>query len=339
MTTTLSDIARVAGVDRSTVCRVLRGQGRTSPETAARIKRLAAEMNYTPNSIARSLKVGRSDFVGVVADETVIMIFEKMIAPIEHRLHQRGFSMLFVSFQNSPDGAETAVNRLMRYNTAGLIVVQSSVGIETSAYSRYVESGGKLVVMNREISGFPSPQVVSSDYIPSRLAADHLVSLGHRRIAHLCIDSDTPSSRLRGKGFRDALIEAGLEVDESLIIPTETSHDAAKANTIALLHSANPPTGIVTRHDIVALGACDACITEGYRIPEDISITGVANVWNPSILRVPLTTVSYPFETMAASAADILIRMIEGENVPPQVLAMDPELVVRASTAKPRIVP
>ena len=126
-----------------------------------------------------------------------------------------------------------------------------------------------------------------------------------------------------------------LRVDESLIIPTELNHDAAKRNTISILHRDNPPTAIVARHDVVALGICDACICEGLIVPENMSVTGVANIWNPNILRVPLTTVIHPYTEMAIKGAEILIKMINGEDIKPETITMGAELIVRESTAEP----
>ncbi|MGO9310744.1 MAG: LacI family DNA-binding transcriptional regulator [Spirochaetia bacterium] len=114
--TTLADIALAAGVDRSTVCRVLKGQGRTSPETAGRITRLAREMNYTPNPIAQSLILGRSPFVGVIADHTVTPTFKKMVEPIEQELRAHALTMLFVRSPGAPEGEEAVVRQLMSYN-------------------------------------------------------------------------------------------------------------------------------------------------------------------------------------------------------------------------------
>ncbi|MHB9035585.1 MAG: LacI family DNA-binding transcriptional regulator [Armatimonadota bacterium] len=335
MPTTLLDIAHAAGVDRSTVCRVLKGEGRVSPETEKRIKDIAKELNYVPNPIARSLKFGKSTFVGVIAEFTVIPVFEKLVQPIEQRLHEKGYSMLFVSSPGTTSGEESTVRQLMRYNVAGLVAVRSSVSPETTVYQDYVDSGGKMVVVNKMIEGLSVPQIVSNDYLPSKLAAEHLISLGHRRIAHLSIDKESFSSRQRDKGFRDALTDAGVEIDESLIIPTEPNHEAAKLNTISLLRMQNPPTAIVTRYDVVAMGACDACTSLGLSVPGDVSITGVSNIWNPAILKVGLTTVAYPFMEMATRGVDLLIKMMNDEYVPRETVVMGAELIVRESTAKP----
>lgn len=334
MPTTLLDIAIAAGVDRSTVCRVLKNKGHVSPETEKRIKDIARELNYVPNPIARSLKFGKSPFVGVIADSTVIPVFEKLVQPIEQGLHENGFSMLFVSSPGTTDGEEAVVRQLIGYNIAGLVVIRSSVSPETNVYKAYVAAGGKMVVVNKMIEGLEAPQVVSNDYLPSKLSAEHLISLGHRRIAHLSIDKDSFSSRQRDKGFRDALADAGIEIDEALIIPTEPSHEAGKRNTIALLRMKNPPTAIVTRYDVVAMGACDACACLGLSVPGDVSITGVSNIWNPAILKVPLTTVAYPFSEMATRGVELLIKMIRGENVPAETSIMGVEFIVRNSTAK-----
>jgi LacI family transcriptional regulator len=338
MATTLSDIARAAGVDRSTVCRVLRGQGRTSAETEDRIRRLAREMHYTPNPIARSLILGRSSFVGVVADYTISPAYAKLVDPIEQGLRANGLTMLLVHSPDTPEGEEMVVRQLMSYNIAGLIVIRTSVSPETDIYQRFIDSGGKLVIVNKVTDRFAVPQVGTSDYMPSRLAAAHLISLGHRRIAHLSINSRTLSAQARDRGFRDALVDAGLEVDEALIIPTEMSHEAGRDSALRLLRMGNPPTGIVTRYDAVAMGACDACFSEGLSVPGDVSVTGVADVWNPRILRVALTTIGHPYREIASRGVQMMIDLLRGVDVKPETIVIGSELIVRESTAPPRAV-
>ena len=336
MTTTLADIARAAGVDRSTVCRVLRGNGRTSAETEKRIKLLAEQMHYTPNPIARSLILGKSSFVGVIADYTIISVFDKTVQPIEQGLRENGLTMLFVSSPDTRDGEKDIVRQLMPYNLAGLIVVKSSVSSEIDVYKKFVESGGKVVVVNKLAEGLDVPQVGTNDYMPSNLAAKHLISLGHRRIAHLSINCCSLSAKQRDKGFRDALTEAGVEIDESLIIPTEMTHEGGRQNTLKLMSMKNPPTAIVARIDAVAMGACDACAGLGLSVPDDVSVTGVADMWKPNILKVPLTTVGYPYAEIAARGVQMIIDMMHGLDIKPQTVVMDAQLIVRGSTAPPK---
>lgn len=337
MSATLADIARAAGVDRSTVCRVLKDEGRVSPETRQRIKNLAREMNYVPNPIARSLILGKSTFVGVVADPVITSIYELIVDPIEQLLRSHGLSMLLVRAPLTKSGEEEVLRQLMSYQTAGLIAIRSSMSPETTVYQEFVESGGKMVVLYKPLEGLKVPQIVSSDYLPSKLAAEHLLELGHRRIAHLTIDRQLPSRIHRDRGFRDALENAGIEVDESLIVPTALTHEAGKHSAQKLLAMKNPPTAIVTRADAVALGAIDACISAGLSVPEDMSITGIGNFWHPGMMKVPLTTVGHPCGEMAQRGTDTLVRMIRGEDVPPETVALGAELIVRESTGPPHV--
>lgn len=336
MATTLADIAKAAGVDRSTVCRVLAGQGRVSRETKQRIHDLARQMNYRPNRLARSLILGRSEFVGVVAAPSVVPMFHLLIDPIEHELSKRNLTMLFIRSANTEDGEQTTIDQLLNYQAAGLIAVRSASSPDTRAYHEYVESGGKLVIINKGIPGLDVPQVVVNDYLTSKIAVRHLIALGHTRIAHLKISSNTNPAQERDRGFRDAFAEAGLSFDESLIIPTDLSHEAGRDTTANLLTRPNRPTAILARHDAVALGAMEAVFAAGMSVPGDISIVGVGDVWNSSILRVPLTTVRYPLEEMSVTGTQLFFKLLDGEKVPPETIVRDGTLIIRESTAPPR---
>jgi len=192
------------------------------------------------------------------------------------------------------------------------------------------------VVADRRIDGLQVPQTVGDDYACARIATEHLLSLGHTRITHLAIPLSCSAGRDRAKGFEDAMREAGVSFDASSIIPTEFGeHYGMKAMQL-LLESDAPPTAIIARHDVVAIGAMRAVFAAGLSVPEDVSIIGAGGLWFNDIVRIPLTTVEHPMQKIAAKASEKLLALLAGEAVPSETEILEVELVIRCSTAPPK---
>ncbi|MCE5198083.1 MAG: LacI family DNA-binding transcriptional regulator [Armatimonadota bacterium] len=336
MGVTSADIARALGLHKATVCRVLRGGGRASAETKERIIKMAQEMNYRPNQLARSLSCGQSQFIGVLASPSIMPAFHLLIDPIERSLSEQDYLMLFTRPSKSKEGMNIALDQLIANRVPGIIAVLSPSDRDTNAFKEVVDQNVKLVVVNEPINGLEVPQIVCDDYKSVRIATEHLISLGHRRIVYLAIPLDSERSRERAKGFTDAMKNAGLPVGTSSIVETELSEEAGAQVMTRLLKRENPPTAVVARQDVVALGAMDAVFSAGLSVPQDVSIVGLGDMWRSNALRVPLTTIHYPFEEMANRGAKILLRLLAGKSVPPKTEVMDAKLVLRSSTAPPR---
>lgn len=335
MGVTSADIARALGIHKATVCRVLNGGGRASAETRASIKKMAREMNYRPNQLARSLSCGQTQFVGVLASPGVMPAFHLLIDPIEQALSERGYLMLFTKPSRTEQGERIALEQIAEQKVPGIIAVLSSSDHDCDAFQRIADQGIKLVVVNQRVEELNVPQIVCGDYGPIRLATEHLISLGHRRIAYLSNPLASRHSLERANGFKDAMKSAGYPVAQTSIVETDLTEESGTEVMTRLLKRKNPPTGIVARADVVALGAMDAVFSVGLSVPEDVSIIGLGDVWRSNALRVPLTTLRYPFEKMASKGAEILFRMLDGEDVSQTTKVMDVELVLRSSTAPP----
>lgn len=337
MATTVYDIARAAGVGRTTVLRALWDKDDISPETKARIKKIAAEMKYRPNHIARSLVMGQSKLVGVVATPSVFPTSLGTIDLIESELKDAGYSMLLSSSGGHSGGERQSIEQLLANRVAGVIAIPASLSAEPDVYQELVDSGAKVVVIDRRVEGLEVPQIIGDDYRAAMLAAEHLISLGHRRIAYMAIPQSSHAGRERVKGYCDALYDAGLKCDQSLIIETQFGEEYGASAVTRLLEMKNPPTAVIARHDIVAAGALRAVYAAGLLIPQDLSIVGNGDIWCSDILRVPMTTVRHPIHDMAKKATSKLLAMLAGEDVEPSVEVLGVELIVRESTAPPNL--
>ncbi|MHB9038796.1 MAG: LacI family DNA-binding transcriptional regulator [Armatimonadota bacterium] len=336
MATTVYDIARAAGVGRTTVLRALWDKDDISEETKARIKKIAAEMKYRPNHIARSLVMGHSNIVGVMATPSVFPSSYGTIELIESTLRDSDYGMLLSSSGGHPGGERRVMEQLVANRVAGIIAMPASNSADPEVYQELIDSGVKMVTLDRCVEGLKAPQVIGDDYRSAKLATEHLISLGHKRIVYLAIPLTSYSGRERARGFRDAMNEAGIQITSSSMIETQFGEEFGFVAAQELMKQKIPPTAIVARHDIVAAGVIRAIYAAGLSIPDDISLVGNGCIWCSDILRVPLTTVCHPIRDMAKKAIAKLLDMISGVPVDPTVEVLGVDLVTRESTAPPR---
>lgn len=336
MATTVYDIARAAGVGRTTVLRALWDKDDINPETKARIKKIAAEMNYRPNHIARSLVMGQSSFVGVLTTPNIMVASHFSLELIESSLRDAGYSVLFYTSGDKAGSERFCLEQLIQNRVAGIIAIPGSHSSEASAYQEVIDTGIKLVTIDRIVEGLDVPQVIGDDHRAGYVATEHLISLGHKRIVYLAIPRSCYAGRERARGFCDAMAAAGIDVTEDMIVETPFGEAAGEAAAGELLKRANPPTAILARHDTVAAGAIRAIAAAGLSIPDDISIVGNGNIWCSDILRVPLTTVGHPMEEMTGIAIASLLDMLGNKEVEKKTTVLPVELVMRASTAPAR---
>lgn len=332
MATTVYDIARAAGVGRTTVLRALWDKDDISPETKARIKKIAAEMKYRPNNIARSLVMGHSTVVGVVVSPSIIPSSYKTVELFERNLREAGYSMLYASSGGHAGGEARCLEQLQQNRVAGMIVIPASNSPDMKVYQELVDSGVKLVIVARCVEGLKVPQIIGDDYRAARLATEHLISLGHSNIAYLTIPQTSYAGRERIRGFRDAMYTAGLKVSDSVIVETQFGEESGEMEMARLLERDEPPTAVITRHDMVAVGAMRAISAAGLSVPKDISLVGNGDMWCCDILSVPLTTVHYPIQETAKLAVARLLDMLDDIPVEPKTEVLSVELVVRMSS-------
>jgi len=334
MACTVNDIARAAGVSRSTVLRALSGKPDISGETCRRIQTLAAEMRYRPNYIARSLTQGRTNLVGVIAKPSIYYASHLVIEAVERGLREGGYSTLLYIPGNESGTDESVIEQLMQNQVDGVIAVPGSM-TPPATYHELVEAGVKLVTLDGLIDNLAAPQITGDNYKAGRLGARHLIEQGHRRIAYMGIPHISNVGRDRARGIRDAFKEAGIAVDEDLFREIEFNEQAAEQCAAELL--AKRPTAMLVRHDVAARGAMRAIYAAGLSIPGDISLVGNGDILGSDMFRVPLTTVRFPARQMADFCVRTLLDMLAGKKVAPETTVFDVELVVRGSTAPPRL--
>lgn len=334
MATTIVDVARVAGVGKATVVRALRGTGYVSPATRDKVRKAAAELGYQPNHIARSLVLGKSELVGMVAGPFLLSAFYPYIKPIEHGIRQAGYSMLFyISTGDDPEAERPCFQELIMKRVAGVIVAPSSLDAAPEPFQEVLSAGIKMVIVDRMVKGVATPQVIVDQYRSGRLAAEHLLSLGHRRIAYLGMPETSYVGCRRAQGIRDAIEAAGVSRQECIFTEVGSTEEDGSNAAARLLKLKKRPTAIIARHDHVAVGVMQTLLAAGLSIPGDVSLVSHGdNAYPCHALRVPLTTVHVPTDRLASVAAKKLLEALSGNEVCPDVTVLDVNLVVREST-------
>jgi LacI family transcriptional regulator len=341
MGSTLKELSDSLGLSTSTVSRALSGRdfkrGATRVQ-AARIMARATELGYEPNGLARSLKTKRRQVVGLIIPDIKNDYYATAATLVQATLGEAGYQVILCVTNDDP-AVEAAQRRLLREErVAGMVVVPSPN--QPIGRARENAARGSMPIIELVRSSDSSTDAVLMDDVDAGLQGTrHLLDLGHRRIAVLTGPSTLSTSRLRLKGYCEALSSAGIAVDESLIFAGPYRRDAARRATLAVLSSKDRATALIATSNELVLGALQAVTRDHVRVPEDLSLVGFGNADWFELLRPALTTVALPIEDMAIVAAHQLlnrIRLIDNPDGPagttPVVSRYQAHLIVRDST-------
>jgi LacI family transcriptional regulator len=336
-TVTLRDVARLARVHPGTVSRALNAETRAlvNDETAQRVIHAAQELGYRPNPIARGLKTNRSFTVGVLVPDLMNPLFPPIVRGIEDRLGAAGYTSLIANTDNDPDRERQDFDAMRARQVDGFITATARLDREFVAET--AELVQPIVLVNRRLEDESLPAVTVDDRDGVRMAVEHVVALGHRRIGHLGGPQALSTGHQRHLGFRAAMAASGLEVDDRAVRFGHAFTEAEGARVgRELLDGAPRITAIVAANDLLALGCYDVLAERGLRCPDDVSVVGFNDMPFAARFDPPLTTVRIPHREIGVAAADILLeRLGGGDGAAPQV-RLAPTFVPRGSTGAPR---
>jgi LacI family transcriptional regulator, galactose operon repressor len=334
---TIRDVARLAEVHPGTVSRALNEQTRAlvNEETAARVLRAADELGYRPNPIARGLKTNRSYTVGVVIPDLTNPLFPPIVRGIEDRLGDAGYTPLIVNTDNDPDRERSHIEAMLARQVDGLIA--ATARLDVTVLAEAAAAGVPLVLVNRSLEDGSAAAVTVDDRRGIALAVEHVAGLGHRLIGHVAGPQNVSTGHLRLRGFNEAMEAAGLPVDPGHVsyAGAFTEPEGARACGEVLDHEPRV-TAIVAANDRLAMGCYDTLERRGLSCPGDVSIVGFNDMPFIDRLQPPLTSVRVPQREIGNTAAELLLAQLSGDGVPVRQILLEPELVVRASTAPPR---
>ncbi len=335
----LKDIAARAGLTVMTVSRALRGTSEVSAATRERIRALAAEMGYVPDISARGLRTRNTGLLGVVIPTVIDPIHARMLLALEEQARAGGYDLLLAHTLQQPEIEEACIRRLLGRRIEGLFLLPVyRLAPEAPIYRELRQRGTKVVLVGHPApfcQDFPS--VAVEDLLASAAVTRHLLALGHRRIAFLAGSPTSPAARERLEGYRRALREAGMVADDRLVFNAGTEIEDGAHAALRMIDEGVRPTAIQAVNDLVAIGAANVLLSQGLRIPADISIAGFGNILTSEYFRVPLTTVRQPKYRLGLAAMELMQALLRGEKGESRRLPA--ELAIRESTAPPPALP
>lgn len=327
----LIDLARAAGVSVSTVARALQDRPDISPATGARVRRMAARMGYTPNTIARSLVSHRSQTLGLVVNDCTNPFYSVLIESVQQAAEKRGYSLILSTSGERVEREGAAVLVLLQRRVDGLLI--TPVGGEATHLRPLLRSGSPFVLMCRHLPGLRADLVSNDNRLAGSLSARHLIEAhGYHPIAHITGHAGVSSVREIAAGVRQGLGRAGLRLDPGWIVPVPLDLEGGYAAGKRLARMRPRPRAVVTFNDLQAIGAIRAFQEEGLRVPADIAVVGNNDIAFAPFAPVPLTTMVHPVADIGQLAADRLIERVEGRVTgPPGRILLRPELRIRGS--------
>jgi|RhiMethySRZTD1v2_1073278.scaffolds.fasta_scaffold100276_3 LacI family transcriptional regulator len=323
----MKDVAAEAGIDTSLVSRLLNGDDtvRVRPETEARVMEAVQRLGYRRNSAARTLKTARSMALGMVLPDLGNVIYPAIARGAEERASAAGY-LLLITTGTAPLRTEILEDRVDGLLYA--IATRDSVPVLNAP-----GSPPAILINRREPAAGPS--AIVDDQAGVALATRHLISLGHRWIAHIAGPQNVDTARRRRRGFVNAMAEHGLDVLPGSIVEAQFSELGGATAASALLDLTPRPTAIVAANAVAAVGAMAAVRGAGLTIPADVSIIGFHDIPQAAYLEPALTTVQMPLAELGSRSVDMLLAMIGGAPGADITVASPPELILRGSCAPP----
>jgi LacI family transcriptional regulator len=329
----MMDVAREAGVSHVTVSRVLNDHPSVRPETRARVEEAIEKLGYRPNSVARALKTRRSSTIGVVLAGEELYELPRILRGVQSAAARAGYWVNLASWQGGTTRDLTETLRRLTDQAVEAIAVIADRPLVVDALTEIVTGVPITVIMSGNV---PNPRVgfVELDQeLGARLAVEHLLALGHRRIAHLAGPVTTFDFWARVEGWRAAMADASEAHGELL----EGEFDGNGGYRLAhhlVTRAQELPTAIFAGNDLMAMGVLAAFAHHGVRVPDDVSLVGFDDIAGAGYLVPSLTTVRQDFAGLGARGVEQVLRMMGGEAASCERIT--PELVVRRSTAPPR---
>lgn len=328
---TLESVAERAGVSPSTVSRILNGTAIVSDDKRGAVDRAIAELGFVPNPVARGLAGGRTLSIGVLTQALDSPFYGAELRGIEDECDKAGYSALYVSGHWNAAEEARCIQVLRSRRVDGIIVL---TGRLSDPALRACAKALPVVVTGRTLK---APNLFSLNFDSvggARLAIEHLLALGHKRIACITGDQAHPDAVERLQGYRQALEQAGIAFDPGLVAAGQFNEESGRVAIEHLLDSRRRFTALFASNDQMAFGATLALYRRGLRVPDDLSLVGFDDLGSASYAIPPLTTVHQPGYELGRIAARAMLQLLGGTK--PDVAMPAPRLVVRESTSAPR---
>jgi LacI family transcriptional regulator len=335
---TLDDVARLAGVCKSTASRILGSSpGDRIPfagKTQIRVRQAAERLGYTPSKLARGLSRTRTGIVGLVIPSVNDSFFPSVTSSIERRLAAEGLNVILANTGADSKVERAKISDLLSWRVDGLVIAPSQEAGDAGLFWELWQKKVPFVLVDRTFPQTPFFSVTTDDHAGAVAVVEHLLAIGRKRIARVCSRIEISTNRVRHAGYVDALIAHGILPDKRYAITAEATPEGGKEALAKVLELTPRPDAMFCFSDVVAAGALDAALAQGVGVPEDLALVGYADLEYSHMFRVPLTTVRQPTDAIGRAAAELLLAQL-GSGTPEEAqIRLPVKLVVRDSTQK-----
>ncbi|MDN4613321.1 LacI family DNA-binding transcriptional regulator [Leifsonia sp. F6_8S_P_1B] len=329
---TLKDVAREAGVSQSTTSRALSGEGYVAAGVRQRVLDAAEALGYVPHAMARSLRKQDSRTIGVLVSDLRNAFYADLAAGIAARARREGYTMMLVDDQGSTEAEMDAARAFVATRVAGVIVTPLSGDVSAYLMRQHIP----VIEADRQFSEGHADAVIIDNAGVARRMTDHLIDLGHRRIALFIDETTWTTGGERAAGYRRSLEESGIEADPALVIAAGWDADGARRSAIDILARRDHPTAIFAANNLLAEGVWRATNDLGLRIPDDVSVVSFDDSEWMSMVNPGITAVAQDAVALGETALDRLLVRIANPSADPQRIVLEAQVLPRGSTAAPR---
>ena len=335
MTVRMKDIAKDLGISKVTVSKVLNNHLDISAATRERVLQRVRELNYRPSLQARSLFTGQTLLAGLIVPDLVHAFFSEAAKSLSRILRQHGFGLLIADSNEDNELENEEIDQMLRRRVDMLII--ASCQNDPQCLRRVVEENVPLILIDRSFENFKANFVGTDDVLVGEMATDHLIRIGCRKIAYIG-GKNVSTSEGRLKGYKNALRRSGLKAPKSYVLSREHGDESGditgKAAMEDLLKLRSRPDAVFCYNDPAAIGAINAIIAAGLRIPHDIAVIGAGNIRYAESLRVPLSSIDVSSTALGEQAGNLALELIsKPPKTRPKRIIIKPRLIVRESAA------
>ncbi len=330
--TTIREVAKKAGVSPTSVSHVLNNTRFVSEDVRERVNSAMRELNYRPNALARSLRRGETHTLGLILPDSANPFFAEVGHAIESAAFARGYSVILCNTENDEDKEHLYTEVLENKQLDGIIFV--GAGENRESISAIIQNGIPLVVVDRDMGNLELDTVTTENHQGGFLATQHLLSLGHQIIGCITGPSNITPSAERVTGYREAHRQAGIHIEDSLLVRGDFHAPSGYSAALQLLQRTPRPTAIFVCNDMMAIGALRAVAQLGLNVPEDIAIVGFDDIELASYTTPSLTTVAQPKQEIGQLAVKLIFERMGDHSLPPRHNILSTQLIIRESSTR-----
>lgn len=337
--TTIHDIAKHLDITASTVSRALKDSSRISDKTKQSVRATAKELNYQPNNIAAALRKGKSNVIGIIVPMADRNFFASIIRGIEEVVNDSGYNVIICQSNDSAEKEKSNINTLLKSQVDCIMASYAKSTTNFDHYKEILDRDVPLILFDRlheSLESLDVDAVIIDDYMGAYKATQHLIEQGCRRIVHFSGPEHVSIYKERKRGYKEALSQNNIDVDESLILESNLKLQAGKEMTDDILKWEKLPDAIFSSSDYAAIGAMEVLKNNKINIPKDVAIVGFSNESFTSFVEPALSTVEQHSKKIGRYAANLFLDIMEknkGEHTVTKTV-LSPELIIRKSSLK-----